>query len=345
MIPRLQIDFPIRSQWHYWTGKPYAPTEGEYLLNHARSGIVLALRIALPHGGRVGVVAYNCHTVANAVEQSNCMPVFLDVTEELRLQTDGLKQKDLDAIVVSNLFGIQNDISIIRQECPNAIIIVDNAHGYCLPPEGDFTVYSIGQGKLPSVGDGGILMVNNPAYKEAIDVEYAQLPTYGAIAQVKLFISMLLKAMLYSPVLYGWLTMRLKSGRTNAADKNPIAIRRMPLGVSRMYAAVLPAIAMEIEKRRANARNIAVQLCHQDNIIRSWYGANAFMLLLECKDVEQQKSWFAERGIETETHFKNAIRWAEEFGYHQGECPMAEKLTERLLMVPTYKEINQKNRR
>ena len=83
MIPRLHISFSFKSQYAYWFGTAYAPQSGEYLLNHARTGIVMALRTALPDGGRVGVIAYNCHTVANAVVQAGCTPVFVDVTDDL----------------------------------------------------------------------------------------------------------------------------------------------------------------------------------------------------------------------------------------------------------------------
>ena len=76
MIPRLNISFSLRRQVQYWCGKVYKSREGEYLLNHARTGIVMALRAALPNGGRVGVVVYNCHTVANAVVNAGCAPLF-----------------------------------------------------------------------------------------------------------------------------------------------------------------------------------------------------------------------------------------------------------------------------
>ena len=108
MIPRLDIRFPLRRQWQYWCGEEYKPQEGEYLLNHARTGIVLALKATLPNGGRVGVVAYNCHTVANAVDNAGCTPIFLDVTEELKIDLNSVPD-DLDAIVVTNLFGIRNE--------------------------------------------------------------------------------------------------------------------------------------------------------------------------------------------------------------------------------------------
>ena len=152
MIPRLHISFSLGKQLAFCFGKVYTPQAGEYLLNHARSGIVMALRAALPNGGRVGVVAYNCHTVANAVVESGCTPVFIDVTEDLHVDLLHLATLKMDAIVLTNLFGIHNDIEAIRKAQPNAIIIVDNAHGYGLPAEGDFTVYSINQGKLPALG-------------------------------------------------------------------------------------------------------------------------------------------------------------------------------------------------
>ena len=53
-IPRLHISFPYKHQLAFWCGTEHTPQAGEYLLNHARSGIVMALRAALPNGGRVG---------------------------------------------------------------------------------------------------------------------------------------------------------------------------------------------------------------------------------------------------------------------------------------------------
>ena len=178
MTPRLDIQFPLRRQVQYWCGKQYEPQQGEYLLNHARTGIVMALRAALPKGGRVGVVAYNCHTVANAVVSAGCVPFFVDVTEKLTIDVATIPA-DLDAIVVTNLFGIRNDVAAIRKRLPKAIIIVDNAHGYGLPAEGDFTVYSINQGKFPALGEGGILVVSQklPTMLQKIDEQYAALPS------------------------------------------------------------------------------------------------------------------------------------------------------------------------
>lgn len=334
MIPRLDIQFPFRRQWNYWFGKPYEPREGEYLLNHARSGIVMALRASLPNGGRVGGVAYNCHTVANAVVNAGCTPVFVDVTDELKINVDALPS-DLDAIVVTNLFGIRNDISAIRAKCPKAVIIVDNAHGYGLPAEGDFTVYSINQGKFPALGEGGILIVNSAICnsQSSIEAMYSQLPSYGFIAQVKLFCSMMIKAIAYSRCFY-WLTMRMKKSSSLKVHQK-VVMRQMAPGIRRLYQAWLPSADETIAAQKQNVERISG--LGVSGLVDEWLlGENAFMLIARTRKPEELKKWFAERGVETATHFAHAIEWATEFGYIPGSCPKAEELTKHLLMIPTY---------
>ena len=322
MIPRLDIQFPLKRQWQFWFGKQYEPQEGEYLLNHARAGIVMALRAALPNGGRVGVVAYNCHTVANAVVNAGCKLVFVDVTEELTIDIESIPT-DLDAIVVTNLFGIRNDVEAIRAKCPRAIIIVDNAHGYGLPVEGDFTVYSINQGKFPALGEGGLLYANED-WRLKIDDLYKALPGYGFIAQVKLFVQMMVKAIAYSRCMY-WLTMKLKKS-ANPDVHETVSMKRMAPGVRRLYQAWLPSAEAEISKQKHNAAKID----------GAFYGENVFMAIVRTDDPETLKDAYAAKGIETETHFKHCIEWAREFGYKDGTCPNAESLVKHLLMIPTY---------
>lgn len=338
MIPRLDIQFPIKRQWQFWFGRQYEPQEGEYLLNHARTGIVMALSATLPDGGRVGVVAYNCHTVANAVVNAGCTPIFVDVTEELTIDIDSIPT-DLDAFVVTNLFGIRNDISAIRAKCPRAIIIVDNAHGYGLLAEGDFTVYSINQGKFPALGEGGILVTNERMKElenERISVMYASLPGYNFIAQLKLFAQMMIKAIAYSPCVY-WLTMKMKK-TSNPDVHEKVIMQKMAPGVRRLYQAWIPTADSEITNQKRNAEaisNLQLPISNLKYII----GDNAFMVIVHCENPAALQSWFANRGIETATHFVHAIDWATKSGYQHGSCPKAEQLTKELLMIPTYKKI------
>ena len=334
MIPRLDIRFPLYRQWQYWFGKKYEPVEGEYLLNHARTGIVIALRATLPDGGRVGVVTYNCHTVANAVVNAECTPVFVDVTEDMKVDIDSVPT-DLDAIVVTNLFGIRNDIEVIRKRCPHAVIIVDNAHGYGLPVEGDFTVYSINQGKFPALGEGGILVMNERLMNERMNELYDALRTYSFIAQVKLFCMMLIKAITYSKLCY-WLVRRLKK-KANRDVHEKVVMKKIAPGINRLYQTWLPKANAEIIAQRKNAEIMRERV--KELGCECIFGTNAFMLVAKTQNPEKLKEWFAERGVETETHFAHAIIWAKQFGYIEGLCPKAEDLTKQLLMIPTYRKI------
>ena len=339
MIPRLDISFPLYSQHAFWFGKAYTPQAGEYLLNHARTGIVMALRTALPNGGRVGVVAYNCHTVANAVVESGCEPVFVDVTEALHIDTTHLSSLKMEAMVITNLFGIHNDIEAIRAAQPDAVLIVDNAHGYGLPAEGDFTVYSINQGKFPALGEGGILKVNSEQYLDQIQQQYDSLPMYSCGKEIKLFITMLLKAWMHIPCIYGLITQRLKAHRGATNCRETVTMRKMANGVRRIYQQALPDISQAIELRKQNAQSLADKLLREGLVQDVWYGENAFMLIARCKDPQQVQTYFAQHGVETATHFAKAIEWAKQFGYTDGACPMAERLTKELIMIPTYKQI------
>ena len=106
-------------------------------------------------------------------------------------------------------------------------------------------------------------------------------------------------------------------------------MKKMAKGVRRLYQAWFPKAEEEIEKQRRNAEKI-------DGAI---YGDNAFMAIVRTDDPAALKSEFAKRGVETETHFKNAITWAKQFGYVEGSCPKAEELTTKLVMIPTYTRV------
>lgn len=312
MIPRLQIEFPLRYQKEFWFGKPYSPAENEFLLNHARCGILLALKAAgLPENAGVGVMVYNCHTVANAVEQAGLRPVFIDVTDDLKLDFEDFKRKanDMSAIVVTHLFGKINDVEAIRKAYPGMLIIEDCAHAYGLNSfHGDFAVFSIGQGKHPSIGDGGILKVLNDKYLQKIKTDYENLPDYSFYRKTRLFVKLLGMAILNNRMIYVWLTLPLKRKRAVKSGRSHIIPLKMCRGICNIVSA---------EKDKVVPRD-------------------AFMQVLYCENPKVEQELYRKKGIDTDTHFANSINWAKEFGYIQGQCPNAEKLVSHLLMVPTY---------
>lgn len=339
MKPRLEIGFDKSLRQTFRRRVPlYRPAHNEFLLNHARSGLLLALQsLGLPQGSKVGVMVYNCHTVMNAVAQAGCQPVFVDVDDDLRLDSVDLDKKstELSVLIITHLFGIVNDVAAIRQRYPQLIIIEDCAHVFGKPIEGDFGVYSVGQGKLPSLGDGGILVVNNNGYLNIVKSIYNQLPAYSRNSERKLFVKLLLMHWVNSRCLYGWLTMPLKQLRRLPSGKETIVMRKMSLGVQALLGQQKDAVNGRAGQRKEHAHKEMGQLIGNPLVRKVLCGDNAFMLVALCSDPEGLKKQYAYRGIETATHFSNSIAWAKAFGY-RNECPNAERLVGELLMIPVY---------
>ena len=161
----------------------------------------------------------------------------------------------------------------------------------------------------------------------AIEEQYAKMPGYGFVGEVKLFCSMLVKAIAYSPCFY-WLVMKMKKG-AKVDVLEIVTMRKMAKGVLRLYK------AWQLKADEA----IAAQKHNASQIAGAFYGDNAFMAIVRTEDPAALKAEFAAKGVEAETHFKNAITWAKQFGYKEGSCPNAEKLVNKLLMIPTYRAI------
>jgi hypothetical protein len=178
--------------------------------------------------------------------------------------------------------------------------------------------------------------VNNPDYAESIQTQYAALKGYSIVQETKLYLTMLLKAIMHLPWIYKTITLRLKQQRQSVACREQVTLKRMAKGVSRIYQRALPTIPQEIDQQLHNAQTIADYLLNEKRAQRAWWGENAFMLIAQTDDPEALKNHLLQHGVESATHFARAIEWATEFGYTPGECPMAERLTKKLVMIPTY---------
>lgn len=330
MIPRLDIHFNAQERKWFQQGREYSMPTGEYWLNHCRSGLVLALQaLDLKPQTGVGMMVYNCHTVMNAIWQAGCKPVFVDVTDGMTIDMEDLarKREQMQVLIVTHLFGIVNDVKEIKRLYPDLIIIEDCAHCFEHEIDGEFGVYSVGQGKFPSIGDGGILKVKGERLK-VIGELYDTLPSYSRKQEAKLYLRLWMKAMMYSKGLY-WLTCRLKKSKSKAVVPTVIPVTRMSRGIANMLTNKREGYSAAAQDRIRNAQKIKNALI----------GENAFMAVVRCEDPMALKASYATKGIETETHFKHCIEWARVFGYNDGDCPNAEKLTQKLLMIPTYTKI------
>jgi len=122
---------------------------------------------------KVGVQAFTCVTVVDAINEANHSVVLLDTNEKYftTLMTDLKGHEDIDVLVLTHLFGIPNpDYREIKQWATqnNIIIINDLAqtvrgelNGQLLEDLSEYYFYSFSFDKPLSAGSGAILKIDD----------------------------------------------------------------------------------------------------------------------------------------------------------------------------------------
>lgn len=151
------------------------------LLYKGREAIKLALDITkLPEGSRVGVTGFTCYAVYKAIVDAGLKPVYLDIDRSLNFSFETLrKNKDLKVLIVQNTLGSPCDMGNIKDFCKkhNILLIEDLAHSVGTVYQngieaglfGDFVALSFSQDKMIDSVSGGALVIRNKKYQKLAD--------------------------------------------------------------------------------------------------------------------------------------------------------------------------------
>ncbi|MCL2038490.1 DegT/DnrJ/EryC1/StrS family aminotransferase [Candidatus Saccharibacteria bacterium] len=158
-----------------------------YLYYNGRSALAVALKTLLGakvQGAKIGVNAYTCYAVVQAVQEVGAQVVYLDIdpkTYNFTAQTlaQTLKKQRLAAVIVQNTLGVVSDITGVEKVAKLAKlkIIEDLAHsvglrykdGRPVGTVGDATFFSFGRGKPVDTEHGAALVLRG---------DYAQAKIY-----------------------------------------------------------------------------------------------------------------------------------------------------------------------
>lgn len=326
-----------------------------FYLNYARSGLLLALKsLHLPKGSKVGVMMFNCHTVANAIELAGYQPVFIDVTNNFTLDLEDLKRKrgTMSAIIISHLFGFYSDVDGVRVICPNIPVIEDCAHAYLsldnedklVGYKGDFSCFSLGLGKFPSIGGGGILRVNNLNYLTIIKRDFKSLKSPSFIFELTLLIRDFCKSTLAHSV---WLEILFNFFKSNDTKDNVIhhKVTRMPKSMYRLYAINIDKFYFFVEKQRQITKRLLSVLANKKDIIipdviikRN----NCIMLPILVQNRSELVRKLCDNNLYFSEQYQNVKTIMSRFGYVKDSCPNAEFISETNLIIPSHYNLNEK---
>ena len=352
MIPRFYYTFPINFYvktlfYRKKTITHFLGSNNFYYINTARTGLRLLLSSITNNKLRVGVQVFTCNTVFHAIKNAGHEIVFLDITEDFKLNLEFLREKKdkIDVLIVTHTFGNAERFDEIRNIIgKNKIIIEDCAHAYLSKYNGvycgtlgDASIFSFGLGKFPPIGTGGGVIINSPEKFPLFNDKYNLLKNESFIKEVIIWIKLLFYSIVMKRPLYGIFTRKLGKLLDNKFDFIDKFSFKESKG-SRIGLKLLSNSNFQISKLlEINKNNLKefISNYHKEINIKD-YNAYIFPLLLEERD--KVYNIFLSNGVEVVKHFENSLVWAINFGYEKN-CPCAESIAKKILTIPLHKAV------
>lgn len=340
------------------------PELGDCLpVRSGRAGLFIAIKaLDLPPGSKIGVPLYCCHVVFEAIRAAGYSPCFIDIEPE----TFCLSEKDLfekstqiEAVVAVHMFGNLCDIPALQAAGGDRPIIEDCAqalgsklNGRLAGSLGKISFFSFRSGKYLSAGEGGALFSQETDICDRMTRLIYEMPPPSFKAECIHLAKTYLKSVLRSRPLYGlvgyplWNSFNKKvnpSGKSNAFTSK---ILRADLAVIRKRMGKIDA---EIQRQRVNADYYSSTLKLSPNMLCSeepdkFYNRYHYPITFASSEHRDLiATYLLKRKIDSIKYLDNVVDIAtQQYGY-RGGCPVAEKLSKRVLIIPSYHSLKKKD--
>ena len=322
--------------------------------NYGRSSLYVILKaLNLPKGSKVGVPVYSCTVVFDAIMKAGHIPCFIDIDlNNYTMDTQDLGEKidDLSAVVVIHTFGRPADMNKIREIAGDKPVIEDCAHSLLSEYKGKKTgtlgtasFFSLA--KYISAGEGGMIILNNDEFKENFKRELALLNAPSSLSEVKHSLFMYIYSSLYHKPWFGLFAFSLGSYIENSVDiagKRTFSgakIGKTDLGV---FLRKIETFREKVEMQRRNSQMLLEEL-QDTSLILPYEGKDIrcnyflFPILFESKGQRDNACEFLKNmGVDTAKLWSMTPMVARQFYGYKGECPNTEEFVDRILTIPNY---------
>ena len=310
---------------------------------------------------RIGVPFYCCSVVPKAIEAAGCEPRFIDVDgDTFCLSATDLNEKksQIDAIIAVHMYGNVCDIPKLQKVAPGIPLIEDCALslGSKLGSRmtgslGDIAVFSFRSGKYLSVGEGGAIFSEKRNIRSKAAKQMSKLPTPNPKEEFVHLAKTYVRCSLRSRPLYGLLGYALwevYNRRTKFSEKSAIAVSQIYRTDLELAKNRLIRLDSMIEAQRSNAdyflRNLGdcrLVLCHEP--AGTFYNRCQFPLTLATQnDRDFLAAYLHKQQIETAKPLDDIVEVAKTYYGYNGDCPVAERLSKRVLIIPSYHSIGKR---
>ncbi len=368
--------------WEYrcsdlWTGfaaagKPrkhpddlYIPGIGKCIpARSGRSALITAIRaLDLRPGAGIGVPLYCCPVVFKAIDVAGCKNVFIDIDNStycMAASDLSAKNDRIDAAVSVHMFGNMCAMPDLRQAVMEKPIIEDCAQAlgsklneHAAGTFGDISFFSFRSGKYLSAGEGGALFSNREENLAVISRIVSALPEPGNGEELNHVAKTYVRSKLRSRPLYGLVGHRLWAAYNKVAadsDKSPVALTQIFKSDQAIALKRIDRFDSMIEAQRANAayyvRNLTLapeMLCYEKS--GAFYNRYLFPIAFpSSRERDLIEAFLMKRSIAAIKPYHDIAELAAAYYGYRGDCPAAEQAAKRLLAIPSYYSLTDKEK-
>lgn len=362
LVPRFNYTLPFHYYFKLREEKKGANTldilgtnSSVYHFNQARVGLRVLLNSISSKKLNVGVQAFTCHTVFQAIHNSGNNIVFIDLTDDFKLDLNDLSKKitKIDVLIITHTFGFPDYMDEIKKMAKDKIIIEDCSHSFLSKygqlntgKLGDASIFSTGLAKFPPVGEGGFLIINSKEKFPLLEEQTKKIPKTGFYSEIKSFVKTLIFSLMMHSPLYGLITYRVGKkldSKMDFGNKFSFDEKMAPKWVKNVFLKNQSYFKKLLIKQQGNAQKL-YNLIEDKSIIPifDFSGqSNSYIFPLLINNRNNVFNNLLINGIEAGKHFSKSTAWAKEFGYQPDTCPNAEKLKNKILTVPVHAEVSE----
>ena len=330
--------------------------------NTGRSSLYLILRsLNLPKGSKIGVPLYSCTVVFDAIIKAGCIPYFIDIDlDNYTLDPEDLAEKigGLSAVVVIHTFGRPADMDRIKEVAGDVPVIEDCAHSilsrYREEQTGTLSFASFFSfKKYLSMGEGGMIILNNDELMERFQREIDSLDSFTTINEIKDAFVTYGYSVLYHKPWFGLFSYPIGSYLRSMVEQND--------GVKDFKVNKIRKTHLSLLFKKLNRFGDRVELQRKNSfILLKGLRDTSLILPYEKKNTycnyylfpirfdnrkERDKAYIRLRGMNVDTAklYGETPMNARRFYGYKGDCPNSEIVADTILIIPNYYTLAEKN--
>jgi len=320
---------------------------------------VILRALNLPKGSKVGVPLYSCTVVFDAIVNAGHVPCFIDIElDNYTMDVQDLNEKidDLSAVVVIHTFGRPADMDKINEIAGDKPVIEDCAHSLLSEYKGKETG-TLGTAsffslvKYISAGEGGMIILNNNEFEGNFKRELALLNAPSSLGEIKHTLFVYVYSSLYHKPWFGLFSFSLGSYIENSIDiagKRTFSASKIGKSGLGVFLRKLKTFEEKVEMQRRNSQMLLDELGNTDLILpyeRKDTRCNYFLfpILFASKDKRDTTyEVLRKKGVDAAKLYSRTPSVAGQFYGYKGSCPNTEKFVERILTIPNYYSLTDK---